>query len=67
MSVETNPTKTLDEMRKLASKITDASEAQKPIDPVAAGRLARMFQELDEWLSNEGDAPAQWAPEERGY
>lgn len=62
-AIENNPTKALDEMRKLATKITDAVEAEKIIDPNAAGQLARMFQELDEWLSHEGDAPDQWAPE----
>lgn len=65
--IEANPTKALDEMRKLATKITDAVDAQKAIDANAAGQLARMFQDLDEWLSNDGDCPDQWAAEDKGY
>jgi hypothetical protein len=60
----TNPNTFLAEMRKLAAKVTDAADAQKSVDGVSAVRVCRMFQDLDQWLCEGGDAPSQWAGEE---
>lgn len=59
----TNPTNFLAELRKLASKVTDAADANKPIDANICVLLARRFQELDEWLCEGGDAPSAWTEE----
>lgn len=64
MSDVTKPSSFLIELRKLASKVTDAADANKPIDQVSAIKALRMFQDLDQALCEGGDAPNQWAADE---
>ncbi len=64
MSDVTKPTSFLVELRKLASKVTDAADKNKPIDASDAIKALRMFQDLDQALCEGGDAPSQWAADE---
>jgi hypothetical protein len=54
--VHTNPTRALDELRKLAHDILTVEKLEKP----KAVMLARMFQDLDAHLVQGGDAPKYW-------
>jgi hypothetical protein len=62
-----NPTKALEEMRKIAEGITEAADKKKPLKASECLTLAKKFQELDAWLAQGGDAPGPWAAEEMQY
>ena len=55
-----DPNKFLENMRKSAESIMEAANAQKKIDANLCVGLAKMFQELDEYLVEGGDAPMAW-------
>lgn len=64
MSVSENPTGAVMEMRRYARTIYDISKANGSINVADAVRLATLFEEMDDWLSQHGDPPKPWSPPE---